>query len=985
MCCKAIPKRPFSEPTLTVISLNVEGLTSVKQDIIADICKKNACDVLCIQETHRGSDSNRPKIAGMKLIIEHPHGHHGSAVFVRENLSCKADILKLSEDIEILTIELANIAVTSIYKPPTTNFAFDPDAFGSCPNRVIIGDFNSHSTLWGYSETNADGHLVENWAENNSLQLIHDAKLPPSFNSGRWQRGYNPDLIFVSSHMRENCTKGVLQPIPKSQHRPIILKIGAAVKPRETVFKRRFNFQKANWTLFARDLDSVVRTIEPKLENYDIFVEQVKRISRNYIPRGCRVNYIPGLRKEDNKLYEAYIESYNRDPFSEGTAAIGDVLTTCLAEKRRGEWRSLIEGIDMKHSSRQAWRTMRKLNNDPKQPVQRSNVTANAVAHQLVLNGKFKANKQLKLVRDRASETSTYSKQFTLSELDVAIAALKQGKAAGLDDIRNEQIAHFGSETKKWILCMFNRCLDENAMPKIWRKSKIIALPKPGKALDDPKNFRPISLLCCLYKLFERMILNRLVPNVDEQLIPEQAGFRPGKTCTAQILNLTQYIEEGYEQRKITGAVFVDLSSAYDTVNHRLLLAKLYSITHDYGLVTVIRSLLENRRFYVTLGDKNSRWRIQANGLPQGSVLAPTLFNIYTNDQPSAPGIRRFLYADDLAIAAQSKSFHEIEEVLETCLRNLSVYYRDNCLRPNPTKTISSLFHLKNREANREVQINWEGQNVRFSKLPVYLGVTLDRTLSFKTHIDKTKAKVSARNNLLQKLTCSKWGADPNTLRSTALTLCYSAAEYAAPVWERSAHAHKLDPVLNNTCRLVTGCLKPTPTGHLYLLSGIAPPSVRRAVASQVERKKQETDVRHPLYGHQPPPSRLKSRRSFLTSVTPLVETSSLARISKWTTALSDRERELQITPNEQLPPGADQPWTTWKSLNRLRTRTGRCKTNMKKWGLYSGSDECSCGQPQTMLHILNCPTLQQPCLPNDLAAANPTALACANYWCHDI
>ena len=107
---------------------------------------------------------------------------------------------------------------------------------------------------------------------------------------------------------------------------------------------------------------------------------------------------------------------------------------------------------------------------------------------------------------------------------------------------------------------------------------------------------------------------------------------------------------------------------------------------------------------------------------------------------------------------------------------------------------------------------------------PKYLGVTLDMTLSYTTPIHNTKMKVATRNNLLKKLTNSMWGTNVRTIRTTALAQCYSTAEYAVQVWERSAHAHLLNPELNQACRAITGCLKPTNVENLYLLAGIAPP-----------------------------------------------------------------------------------------------------------------------------------------------------------------
>ena len=150
----------------------------------------------------------------------------------------------------------------------------------------------------------------------------------------------------------------------------------------------------------------------------------------------------------------------------------------------------------------------------------------------------------------------------------------EERQSPGLDDIQTELIKQFGPKARDWLLRFFNNCTDTTKIPKIWRQAKVVALLKPGKDPSVAKSFRPISLLCHTYKLFERLILNRIAEHVDAKLIPEQAGFRPGKSCTSQLLNLTEHIEDGYEKRLITGSVFVDLSAAYDTVNHRLLLSK---------------------------------------------------------------------------------------------------------------------------------------------------------------------------------------------------------------------------------------------------------------------------------------------------------------------------------------------------------------------------------------------------------------------------
>jgi len=145
---------------------------------------------------------------------------------------------------------------------------------------------------------------------------------------------------------------------------------------------------------------------------------------------------------------------------------------------------------------------------------------------------------------------------------------------------------------------------------------------------------------------------------------------------------------------------------------------------------------------------------------------------------------------------------------------------------------VSSVFHLRNIWANRQLHVSMSGDLLKHDPNPVYLGVTLDRTLSYKEHLSKTAAKLKSQNNLLLKLAGSSWGANAKTFRTSALALCYSVAEYCCPAWSRSSHTASIDSQLNNTMRLISGCVRPTQTPWLSVLANIAHPRLCRKVAT---------------------------------------------------------------------------------------------------------------------------------------------------------
>ena len=202
-------------------------------------------------------------------------------------------------------------------------------------------------------------------------------------------------------------------------------------------------------------------------------------------------------------------------------------------------------------------------------------------------------------------------------------------------------------------------------------------------------------------------------------------------------------------------------------------------------------------------------------------------------------------------------------------MSTLSAYLQTWRLKLSHTNMVTAAFHLNNRDAKRELKIYNNGRLLPFCPTPTYLGVKLDRSLTFRHHLVALRKKLSSRLTLLRRLVGSGWGAGAKTLRIATLFLVYSAAEYCAPVWCRSAHTRLIDSVLNDASRIVTGCLRPTSTDHLPILSGIQPAELRQLGATLSLAYRGSLDPDHILHGLLSGSSdtrqvRLRSRRPFV-------------------------------------------------------------------------------------------------------------------------
>ena len=213
-------------------------------------------------------------------------------------------------------------------------------------------------------------------------------------------------------------------------------------------------------------------------------------------------------------------------------------------------------------------------------------------------------------------------------------------------------------------------------------------------------NYRPISILPSLSKIMEKIIANRLFSFLEKSniLYKYQFGFIPNKNTTHAISTLVDYVINFFDNNEIPCSIFLDTSRAFDTIDHKILLNKLYmygirGITHNW-----FKNYLSERYQYFSINSCSSSLQKIKCGVPQGSILGPILFLLYINDLPNASNILRFLlYADDTNILCIKFDPKSITDTMNKEIPKVTEWFNSNKLRINTNKTVAMLFHTRQR------------------------------------------------------------------------------------------------------------------------------------------------------------------------------------------------------------------------------------------------------------------------------------------------
>lgn len=344
--------------------------------------------------------------------------------------------------------------------------------------------------------------------------------------------------------------------------------------------------------------------------------------------------------------------------------------------------------------------------------------------------------------------------------------------------------------------------------PAKWKNAQVIPLKKPFKNPSEPKNYRPISLTNSLSKILEHILHRRLRDNLEQNntIIQEQFGFVKNKSTTLQLARIVDEAMKTSNIKYSTAMILLDIEKAYDTIWRKGLIYKMQRQNIPIHLIKIIDSFLKQRTIQVKIKDKISAKLNTEEGLPQGSVIAPTLFNIYINDIPKNQNTKLAMFADDTAIFATSVREEQAKNYLQRHINQLQLYFEKWKLKINVDKTQLTVFNHKHRHnLNHTITIN--NINIQETDTVKYLGVILDRKLLFKHHIEEVRKKARIAKSIIY-----PYIQKTNPLSRQLKLRLYKAyirsiILYAAPIWSQTANylMEKIETLERNTLRTIIG------------------------------------------------------------------------------------------------------------------------------------------------------------------------------------
>ena len=842
--------------SLTIVHFNANGLTDQILEV-REFVRAHKVDILLVQETFLKPSRRDPKIGNYIMIRNDRTAARlgGTAIYYRRALHCTPlDPPNLTNmEASVCQVSMTghqSIILASVYLSPKKDLLeSDLKSLFSLGDSVILaGDFNCHHTSWNSSRNNTRGLNLHRLSDREDLNfLIHAPDKPtriPDSDRLRPDTRSVLDIALFKNIALQASPSEVLSELD-SDHRPVLFQLGppppSAAPPTKSIIdygmlSERLKSLDSN---FLSQIPDEIGTVEEALAASQSLsshlrgaitecTKEVPALSTNTLPPELRA--LKAQRDAQHRLRDSVPTRQNRSLLW----TLQRRFKRRLRQLRDGQWDDKLRQIEPSHLAH--FELARSLKADPVsatpplirpdlppafEDIDKAECLADSLEAQCSPSTTSVDPTHLQQVHSELASILSLPPDgdeippTTYDEVSRIIKGLKNKKAPGPDQISNKALKLLPVQLINLLVIIFNMFLSHCSFPPEWKEATVIGIPKPGKPRNLPTSYRPISLLNTLAKVYEILIQNRLKAVVSEKklLNDPQFGFRAKHSCVQQAHRLTEHILAGFTRFRNpipTGALFFDVAKAFDRVWHEGLLFKLHHFDVPNKLIRLLHSYLTGRTFRYRLdGTLSSRRPIRA-GVPQGSVLAPLLYALYTSDIPDdiPPDVHVAQFADDTALFSTHRSYRVVIPRLQKAVKLLGQWFRLWRIEVNPEKSAAVLFTGKPKHRNRIYQeVSLYGKPIPWQSETKYLGVTFDSRMSFSSHIRKVTNRARWVLGRFYPLLCSSSKLSLR-LKVTLYKVCIRPImTYASVVFAHRPKSaiKRLQTVQNKFMRLATG------------------------------------------------------------------------------------------------------------------------------------------------------------------------------------
>lgn len=759
--------------TLRVMHWNAQGITN-RSNIaqLQHFLNEKQIDLLFINETFLKSH-HKFKLTNYK-VYRKDRRSHGGGVLIAIKYSIPHQLIS---SYSTTVLENVSLKLQINNRPVRFTAAYNPRFSSSFLNDIkkittddgdffIFGDLNALHTSWHCIRNNSAGNCLYN----HQLQSNFYIHAPNSFTRfGQRTSFVQPsvvDILLTNSSLQISNIRSHPGILP-SDHVPISCDIFGSVE--ENIIKIP-QYNRANWDEIRNWVDcklECLHSVEITTNNIEqrlsLITKTLQEVN-NKIPTVRKLNnknnlsklsvYLIGQRKRFTRKLQRAHDPDQMILLKSLIKRISQLIDENVSNDVNNNWNTFLSKLPA--GSKNFWRVSRAMRckitavetlTVDGVDMERADIKANVIAdtferaHKITHSDHSAADRKVvQHVQWLNSQSITIEPYdlTTAEEVKFHTISLKNKKSPGLDGIKPLIIKRMSDNFFVLLTQIFNWCLCNGYFPQTFKAAKVIPILKKGKAANLASSYRPISMLTVIDKVFEKIILSRVKRFTEQNNIIHkyQFGFREGLSTIHQLKRVLKLITDNKVERKSTGVVLLDIEKAFDTVWHNGLVYKLNEFNFPIFIQKMIKSFLEKRSFFVYVDGQKSSMRTINAGVPQGAILSPILYSIFTSDFKIGKEQSVAFYADDSALISSGKVSNAIVKNMKKGLMACQRYFKKWKIKINHNKTQAIIFpYNKSPRRIPSLALSVNGSDIPLLDSVKYLGITFDKKLNFKHHI----------------------------------------------------------------------------------------------------------------------------------------------------------------------------------------------------------------------------------------------------------